>query len=101
MFALGLVVAATGVALFLAALVMTMRANASRPIPFARRPSVSQRGTVAMRGIGAGLIVFGAGLLSAEAWYWPLVCVLTGPGVALVMIIWHNRTIVVADGERH
>lgn len=101
MFALGLVVAATGVALFLSALAMTMRANASRPIPFARRPSVSPRGTVAMRGTGAGLIVIGAGLLSAQAWYWPLACVLAGPGVALVMIIVHNRNIVVADGEQH
>jgi hypothetical protein len=90
MFVFGVVAAATGVIVFHLALASTVRANAGIRIPFFRRPEIVPQGSITLRAIGAGLIVFGAVMLSATAWYLPLLVVLVGPVAALVAIVVHN-----------
>ncbi|MCS3843407.1 hypothetical protein [Microbacterium sp. AK031] len=94
MLVFGVVVAVVGVVLFHGALRMTLRANPGKRMPFYRNADINPVGSVAMRGIGAGLVVLGAALLGTGAWYWALVVVLAGPVVALVVIALHNRHVV-------
>lgn len=62
----GGVAALVGVVLFHVALRMTLRANPKTRIPFNRNAAIIPGGSVAMRVIGAGLIVLGAVLLSTS-----------------------------------
>lgn len=89
----GLILTVIGGALFLIALVRTVRANPDARVPFNRNPQVIPAGTVAMRSVGAGLLVFGAVAMSATFDYWGVLFVLTCPIVALVVILIHNRRI--------
>src|SRR5690606_26500083 len=82
--------AIVGVVLFHLALGMTLRANPTTRIPFHRNAEIIPGGSVAMRAIGAGLIVLGAALLGTNAWYWPFIVVLVGPVAALAVILLHN-----------
>ncbi len=67
----GVLLSLAGSILFLTALAMTLRANATSTVPFWRNPAETPVGSVAMRSIGAGLLVFGAVMLTAEGWRWP------------------------------
>ncbi len=51
-----------------------------------------------MRSIGAGLLVFGAVMLTAEGWRWPVLIVLVVPGIAFVALALHNRRIAATAG---
>lgn len=93
MILLGGVAALVGIVLFHMALGMTLRANPSTRVPFYRNAAVIPGGSVAIRAIGAGLIVLGAVLLSTSAWYWPFIVVLAGPVAALIVINLHNRKV--------
>ncbi len=75
------------------ALGMTLRANPASRVPFYRNAAIIPGGSVAMRVIGAGLIVLGVVLLSTSAWYWPFIVVLAGPVAALTVITIHNRKV--------
>ena len=86
----GILLTAAGLVLFSTALAMTIRANGGRRIPFWRNAEVVPRGSVAMRSIGAGFLVFGAVLLSADAGWWALLVVLIAFGVVLLRISLHN-----------
>ncbi|MCE7481059.1 hypothetical protein LZG07_03820 [Microbacterium profundi] len=79
--------------LFHVALGMTLRANPASRVPFYRNAAIIPGGSVAMRVIGAGLIVLGVVLLSTSAWYWPFIVVLAGPVAALTVITIHNRKV--------
>lgn len=89
----GGLVAVVGVVLFHMALGMTLRANPATRIPFNRNAASIPGGSVVMRGIGAGLIVLGAVLLSTSAWYWPFIVVLAGPVPAVAIVTFHNRKV--------
>jgi hypothetical protein len=91
MFLIGVAAAVMGIVLFQVALGRTIRANARSRIPFGRSPRISPRGAVAMRAIGAGLIVLGAVLVSTAGWQWPLMVMLAGPVAALAVLSLHNR----------
>lgn len=87
----GWLTATVGILLFHVGLTMTLRANQTTRVPFYRNAEIVPSGSVAMRAIGAGLIVLGAVLLSTHAWYWPLAIVLAGPSAALAVIALHNK----------
>lgn len=90
---LGWIFAIAGAALFLIALGMTARANAGASIPYSRSPAVSPTGSIALRSIGAGLLVFGAAALAPSLGYWAAVIVLAVPITAFVVIVRHNRQV--------
>ncbi|MDA4892705.1 MULTISPECIES: hypothetical protein [Microbacterium] len=85
--------AVVGVVLFHMALGMTLRANPTARVPFYRNAAIIPNGSVAMRAVGAGLVVLGSVLLGTSAWYWPFVVVLAGPVAALIVIALHNRRV--------
>lgn len=93
MLIVGWLAATVGVVLFHVALAVTLHANPANKLPFYRNAEVVPAGSVAMRSIGAGLIVLGAALVSTTAWYWPIAIVLAGPIVALTAITFHNLRI--------
>ncbi|WP_262001455.1 hypothetical protein [Microbacterium sp. Mcb102] len=94
----GVLLSLAGSILFLTALAMTLRANATSTVPFWRNPAETPVGSVAMRSIGAGLLVFGAVMLTAEGWRWPVLIVLVVPGIAFVALALHNRRIAATTG---
>lgn len=93
----GVLLSVAGSILFLTALAMTLRANATSTVPFWRNPVVTPVGSVAMRSIGAGFLVFGAVMLTAEGWWWPVLIVLAVPGIAFAALALHNRRVAVRD----
>lgn len=93
MLVFGWLVATVGVLLFHVALTMTLRANPATRIPFYRNADAVPARSLALRATGAGLIVFGAAMLSTSAWYWPLAIVLAGPIAALLVIAFHNKKV--------
>lgn len=88
-----ILIAASGMLLFLASLTMALRANATSRIPFWRSPAVNPPGSIAMRAIGAGLLVLGAILLSTTAGWWALVILAVIPAVTVLALVAHNRRI--------
>lgn len=93
MFVVGIVAAVTGIVLFHVALSRTVRANERTPIPFGKRPRTSPRGSAVMRGIGAGLIVLGAVLVSGYGWQWVMMIVIAGPAAAVTVLAMHSHRI--------
>lgn len=93
----GALLALAGAILFLASLVMTLRANATSPIPFWHNAVSTPAGSIGMRSIGAGLLVFGAVMLTANGWWWPVLFVLVVPGITFVAIALHNRRIALRE----
>ncbi|WP_312171602.1 hypothetical protein [Microbacterium sp.] len=93
MFIVGVLAAVIGIALFHTALGKTIAANSASRIPFGRRPSVSPHGSVAMRALGAGLIVLGAVFVGTAGWHWTAMVVVAGPLTALAIIGLHNRRV--------
>lgn len=89
----GLIAGAVGVVLFYTALMMTLRANSARQVPFWRNAEVIPSGSTAMRAVGAGLLVFAIVALGTVTWYWAFVIVLLGPVGAAVVIGVHNRRV--------
>lgn len=92
-FVAGVVAAVLGIALFHVALGKTLRANAADRIPVVGGPKASPRGSVAMRAIGAGLILLGAGFMSTGGVHWAVMVLLAGPVAALIVIGLHNRRV--------
>lgn len=66
-------------------------------LTLAERPPSMVRGTI-LTGIGVVLLLFTTDLLEEDAWdyIWPTLLVLLG---VLIMVRWHGRTIVGADGN--
>lgn len=93
MFVAGVVAAVLGIVLFHVALGKTLRANASDRIPAGRRPTVSPRGSVALRAAGAGLMILGAALVSGEGLHWTVLVLLAGPVAAMIAIGLHNQRV--------
>lgn len=89
----GGLVAFLGMLLFQRALGLTLRANEARRIPFWRNADIVPAGSIALRAIGAGLLILGTVLLAPAGWYLPLVVALAGPGAALLAIHTHNRRV--------
>lgn len=89
----GWVFAVLGNTLFLAALVMTIRANADTRIPYYRNPVIIPKWSILMRGIGVGLIVLGAAALIQSLGRWSVVAVLAAPLISLLLIVAHNRQV--------
>lgn len=93
----GALLSLAGAILFLTALAMTLRANATTAIPFWHSPVTTPVGSVAMRSLGVGFLVFGAALLIADVGWWPVVIVLVIPGATLLAIALHNRRIALRE----
>lgn len=86
----GWITAVAGNVLFVASLINTVRANPARRIPFYRNPPIIPAGSIGMRSVGAGLLVFGAVSLSSMLGPWSLAIVFAGPTLALIVIPIHN-----------
>lgn len=97
MTAFGVILSLAGAILFLTALAKTLRANATSTVPFWRNPVVIPVGSIAMRSIGAGFLIFGAVMLTAEGWWWPVLIVLVVPGIAFMALALHNRRIALRE----
>lgn len=93
MFAFGIAAAVVGIVLFHTALGMTLRANATTRVAVGRKPQKTPDRSIALRAVGAGLIVLGAALVSTSGWHWAIMVVLAGPVAALVVLIAHNRRV--------
>lgn len=89
----GWMAAAVGTALFVASLILTVRANRGARIPFFRNPSKIPRGSITMRSIGAGLLVFGAVGLSSVYGYWSVLIAFAAVMAAMVVIPFHNFSV--------
>lgn len=98
MFIAGVCAAVAGLVLFLGALVWTLRANPTTPLPFFPNAVVVPPGSTLMRGLGAGCLVFAAVALSTTGLWWTAFVAALGPGVALLLVMWHNaRSATVPD----
>lgn len=86
----GWIAAIAGNVLFIGSLVLTVRANPGRRIPFNRNPPVVPPGSIAMRSVGAGLLVCGAVGLNSTFGYWSVLIVFVGVLAAMVVIPLHN-----------
>lgn len=93
MFVFGMTAAVVGIVIFHTALGMTLRANATTRVPFGRAPRKTPDRSIALRAVGAGLIVLGAALVSTAGWLWTIMVVLAGPVAALVVLALHNRRV--------
>ncbi|CAN7206144.1 hypothetical protein LJR044_000606 [Microbacterium foliorum] len=93
MFVFGIAAAVVGIAIFHTALGMTLRANATTRVPFGGKPRTTPERSIALRAVGAGLIVLGAALVSTAGWHWTIMVVLAGPVAALVVLTLHNRRV--------
>ena len=87
----GWISAVTGAALFFASLIRTIRANPDVRIPFYRNPQIIPAGSIAMRSIGAGLLVFGGAALTNTLGTWSVLLVLGILLVALAVVTVHNH----------
>jgi len=85
--------AAAGLVLFHAALTMTLRANRTSRIPYARNPPIVPIRSMALRIVGVALLVFGTVMLGTASLLWVLAVVIAGPIVTLVIIMIHNRRV--------
>lgn len=94
----GWIAAIAGNVLFIGSLVLTVRANPGRRIPFSRNPPVIPPGSIAMRSVGAGLLVFGAVGLSSMFGYWSVLIAFVGVVAAMVVIPIHNSSVPTAQG---
>lgn len=89
------VVGAVGAVLFIASLIRTIRANPDTRIPFNRNPPVIPAGSIAMRSIGAGLLVFGGAALTNTLGIWSVIVVVGVVLVILAIITVHNHRLTV------
>ena len=92
---IGAVVGAVGAVLFIASLIRTIRANPDTRIPFNRNPAVIPAGSIAMRSIGAGLLVFGGAALTNTLGIWSVIVVVGVVLVTLAVITVHNHRLTV------
>lgn len=88
-------VGAVGAMLFIASLIRTIRANPDTRIPFNRNPPVTPAGSIAMRSIGAGLLVFGGVALTNAHGTWSMIVVVGVVLVTLAVITVHNHRLTV------
>ena len=83
-----------GMAIFVAALVMTLRANPRVRMPFWRKPLVIPRRSIPLRAVGAGLFVFGALMLSTSGgWWWAALVASAGLGTVTILMAIHNARV--------
>jgi hypothetical protein len=88
---LGWITASIGAALFIASLIRTIRANPETRVPFYRNPPIIPAGSIAMRSIGAGLLIFGCLALTGTLDMWSMVLLVGVLLVTLTVITIHNR----------
>ncbi|WP_435747244.1 hypothetical protein [Microbacterium sp. PMB16] len=94
MIVFGIALALGGLVLFFSSLAKTLRANADVAIPMWTNAAVVPPGSIAMRSLGGGLIVFGAvALIAGGGWWWLAMIVALSPSVAMVPILTHNRKV--------
>ncbi|MDN3444143.1 hypothetical protein [Microbacterium sp. APC 3901] len=91
MFVFGISAAVAGIVIFHIALGMTLCANATTRVPLGRGAQITPGRSIALRAVGAGLIVLGGALVSTAGWHWTIMVVLAGPVAALVALTLHNR----------
>ena len=87
----GWIAAVAGAVLFSESLVRTIRANPDARIPFYRNPPVIPPGSIAMRSIGAGCLVFGAAALTDSLGIWSGLVIVGVLLVTLAVLTVHNR----------
>lgn len=82
-----------GAAAFLTSVQLAGRANPDGRLPYLGRPAVLPRWSVALRVIGAAMVVFAALLLAPKAGYWSVAIVVVALLPGLVMIPVHNHAV--------
>lgn len=85
-----------GAVLFYASLIRTIRANPDVRIPFYRNPPTIPVGSIGMRSIGAGLLVFGGAALTTVFGTWIVTGVVGVPLISLTVITVHNHRLLTA-----
>ena len=90
---LGWAAVTAGTVLFVASLIVTVRANTGTRIPFFRNPRIIPPGSIMMRSIGAGLLVLGSVGLSSTYGYWAVLIAFAGVAAAMVVIPAHNLSL--------
>lgn len=95
----GWIAAAVGTVLFIVSLIRTIRANPDTRIPFYRNPLIIPAGSIVMRSIGAGLLVFGAVSLTGALGTWSVVVVVGVLLATLIVITVHNRRLTFPAGR--
>lgn len=83
-----------GAVLFYASLTRTIQANPDVRIPYYRNAPTIPAGSVAMRSIGAGLLVVGGAALTTQFGTWIVTGVVGVPLVALAVITVHNHRVI-------
>lgn len=93
----GWIAVAVGMGLFIVSFARMVRANPSTRIPYLRNPQVYPSGTIAMRSIGAGVLVIGAAALAPTLGYWVAPIVFALPLIVMpATISLHNRRLTTA-----
>lgn len=93
----GWIAVAVGIVLFIVSFARMVRANPDRRIPYFRNVEVNPSGTIAMRSIGAGVLVIGAAALTPTLGYWVAPIVFALPLIVMpATIAVHNRRLTVA-----
>ena len=87
----GWITIVAGAGLFIASLINTIRANPDVRIPFHRNPPTIPAGSIAMRSIGAGLLVFGLIALTDSFGTWSMLFIVGVALFALAAITVHNH----------
>ena len=87
----GWIAAVAGAVLFATSLIRTIRANPDARIPFNRNPPTIPAGSIAMRSIGAGLLVFGVVALTNSFGTWSMLLTVGVALFALAAITVHNH----------
>ena len=87
----GWIAVVAGAGLFISSLIRTIRANPDARIPFNRNPPIVPPGSIAMRSIGAGLLVFGVVGLANSFGTWSLLLTVGVALVALAAMTIHNH----------
>lgn len=82
-----------GAAAFLASAQLVGHANPEQRVPYFGRAAVVPAGAIALRALGAGLVVLAAGMLAPAVGYWSvaIVAVALLPGIVAIPV--HNRAV--------
>lgn len=70
---------------------MLLDANPDRLIPYFGNPERTPGWSIALRSVGAGLVVFGAGTLALDLGGWSVAIVLVGMLPPIIWMYRHNR----------
>lgn len=88
---IGLVAFAAGVMFGCVSVVLLLRANPATPMRWWVNPPNRPWYAIALRAVGAGLMVFGATSFPPSTGYWSVLFVLVGFAIPLPLYIRHNQ----------